>query len=94
VVAGVRRELTLTLRRRLQRLEQQYRAGDRCPQCRDRPGHVLRFFHKDLPEGTPVLEENPDDAGEPCPVCGWAPVVLEIVEVVVDSRDNVARLQA
>jgi hypothetical protein len=84
----------MTLRRRLQLLEREHRAGGRCPRCRDRPEQVLRFFHQDSPEGIPVLEENPDDAGEPCPGCGWAPVVLEIVEVVVDSRDNVARLQA
>jgi hypothetical protein len=41
-----------------------------------------------------VSEESHDDAGEPCPVCGWAPAVMEIVELVVQSREDVARLEA
>jgi hypothetical protein len=84
----------MTLRRLLQRLEQEYRAGSRCPQCRDRPERVLRCFHQDSPEGTQVPEKSPDDKGEPCPVCGWAPAVIEIVEVVVEIRENMARLEA
>jgi hypothetical protein len=44
----------------------------------------LRFFHQDSPEGTHVPEECPDDRGEPCPACGWALAVTEIVEVVVE----------
>jgi hypothetical protein len=55
---------------------------------------VLRFFHQDSPEGIPVLEESPNDAGEPCQGCGWAPAVLEIVEVVVESREGRAPLEA
>jgi hypothetical protein len=84
----------MTLRRRLQRLEQEHHAGGRCPQCWDRPEQVLRFFHQDSLEEEPVLEESHDDVGEPCPTCGWAPVVTEIVEVVVESREDVARLVA
>jgi hypothetical protein len=37
-----------------------------------------------------VPEESLDDTGEPCPACGWAPAVIEIVEVVVQSREDVA----
>jgi hypothetical protein len=33
-----------------------------------------------------------DDPGEPCPACGWALAVTEVVTVVVESRENVARL--
>jgi hypothetical protein len=40
-----------------------------------------------------VPEENPGDTGEPCSACGWVPIVLENVEVVVPRRDEVARLQ-
>jgi hypothetical protein len=60
----------MTLRRRLQRLEQEHRAGGRCPRCRDRPEQVLRFFHQDSPEETPVPEESYDDAGAAYPACG------------------------
>jgi hypothetical protein len=54
---------------------------------------VLRFFHQESPEEIPVPEESPDDAGAPCPACGWAPLVTEIVEVVVESREDMARLE-
>jgi hypothetical protein len=60
----------MTIRRRLQRLEQEHRAGGRCPRCRDRPEQVLRFFHQDNPEAARVPEESHDDAGEPCLACG------------------------
>ena len=84
----------MSLRRRLQRLEREHRAGGRCLQCRERPEKVLRFFHQDSPEEASVPEESPDDAGEPCLACGWAPEVTEIVTVVVQSREEVARLEA
>jgi hypothetical protein len=79
----------MILRRRLQHLEQQYRAGGRCPLCRDWPEQVLRFFHQDAPDEAPVPEEGPDDANAPCPACGWAPAVTEIVEVIVESQEDV-----
>ena len=81
----------VSVRTRLQLLEREHKKGGRCPRCRDRPAMVLRFFRQDSPDGVPVPEEKDDDAGEPCPTCGWAPTVREIVEVVVDSREDVAR---
>jgi hypothetical protein len=88
VVAVVGREQTLTLRRHLQRLERELRAGGRCLECRERPERVLRFFPQDAHDETSLQEESHDDVGEPCPDCGWAPAVTEIVEVVVENRED------
>jgi hypothetical protein len=93
-VVGVRREQTITIRHRFQRLEQEHRADGRSPQCRDPPEQVLRFFCQDSPESAPVPEKSPEDASEPCSAWGWSPAVTEIVEVVVQSREDVARLEA
>ena len=83
----------MSLRSRLKRLVSEYGKGGRCPLCRGRPEMVVRFFRQDSPDGTPVPEENDDDAGEPCPACGWAPEVRKIVEVVVQSREESTRLE-
>lgn len=55
---------------------------------------VLRAFRQEFHGKVPVPEENDDDAGEPCPACGWAPVVNEVVEVVVESPEDVTRPEA
>jgi hypothetical protein len=80
-----------SIRSRLNRLERDLPHRDRCPVCRDRPGFVLRSFHQDSPDGTPVPYETEGDTGEACAGCGWAPNVTQIVEVVVTSREDIAR---
>jgi hypothetical protein len=83
----------MSVRTRLYRLERQQSNRGRCSVCRDRPSGILRLFRKDSPEGTPVLVDRGGDDGKPCPACGWTPKVTKIVKVVVNSRDDVARLQ-
>jgi hypothetical protein len=55
---------------------------------------VLHFFYQVFPEEAPVPEESQDDAGEPCPACDWAPAVTEIVEVIVESWEDLVRLES
>jgi hypothetical protein len=47
----------MTLRHRLRRLEQEYRAGGRCPRCRARPVRVLHSSRQEAPEETPTGRE-------------------------------------
>jgi hypothetical protein len=84
----------MPLCRRLRLLEQEYRAGGRCLECRERPERVLRFIPQDAHDETSLPKESHDDAGEPCPARGWTPGVTAIVEVVVQSREDVTRLEA
>jgi hypothetical protein len=83
----------VTLRTRLQRLERSVPKSGRCPACRDRADQVWRLFRQDAPDATPVPQKVEGDTGEPCPACGWAPTVTEILEVVVRSREDVERWQ-
>jgi hypothetical protein len=64
-----------------------------CPACQDRPSGILRLFRKDPPDGSLVLVERAGDDGRPCPCCGWAPQVTRIVKIVVNSREDLARLK-
>jgi hypothetical protein len=81
------------LHTRLQRLECRVPKSGRCPACRDRVDPVWRFCRQDAPNAMPVPKEAEGDTGEPCSACGWAPTVTEVVEVVVRSREDVARCQ-
>jgi hypothetical protein len=81
----------MSVRTRLQRLERRQSNHGRCSVCQDRPSGILRIFRKDSPEGTPVPVQREGDDGWPCPACGWTPQVTNIVRVVVNSREEVAR---
>jgi hypothetical protein len=75
---------------RLQRLEQ--RVGDGCPACRDRRGRVVLVTSRSLPDGTVAY---PEGEPGPCEHCGVVPEqVIEIVETVVETRQDLARLEA
>jgi hypothetical protein len=82
----------VSLRSRLQRLERACGKGGRCPRCRDRPAVVVRTSGSDSAAGPAVAEENEDGTGEACPACGWSPVVTRLVEIVVESPEEVVRL--
>ena len=84
--------MRVNLRSRLERLERALGAVGRCPTCRDRPDVVYRVLRQDSPDATARLERGGSHSGEPCPDCGWAPEVMEIFEVVVRTREDVARM--
>ncbi len=81
----------MNLRGRLTRLERS--VGDAaCLACRDRRGLFVKRTGRELADGT-VRFEEPEPA--PCPRCGEVPeVVVTIIEVVVETREDVARWQA
>jgi hypothetical protein len=79
------------LRSRVSRLERAMPERDRCAVCRGRSAAVLRFCRQAAPDGQPERLEAGGDPGEPCRGCGWTPAVTEVVEVVVTSREEVAR---
>ncbi len=81
----------MSIRARLTRLERS--VGDAaCPACRDRRGRVVKRTGRELADGTVRLEE-PGPA--PCPRCGEVPEeVVTIIEVVVETREDLARWQA
>jgi hypothetical protein len=81
------------LRSRVSRLERAVPARGRCAVCRGRPAAVLRFFRQASAGQRPERRAAGGDPGEPCPGCGWTPAVTEVVEVVVTSREDVARLR-
>lgn len=84
----------MSLRTRIERLEREVGAvDDRCPMCRDRPAGGFRLLCQDSPDATPRLLETRGDLGGPCPDCGWAPEVMQLTEVIVRSREDVARLE-
>jgi hypothetical protein len=83
----------MSVRTRLYRLERQQSNRGRCSTCQGRPSGILRLFRKDSPKGAPVLVNRAGDDGGPCPACGWTPQVTKIVTVVVNSRDDLARLK-
>ena len=63
-----------------------------CPACQDRLSGILRLFRKVSTGGVPMLVDQAGDDGKPCPACGWMPRVTKSVKVMVNSRDDVARL--
>jgi hypothetical protein len=81
----------MRLRSRVSRLERAVPQRDRCTVCRGRPAAVLRFFRQASADGKPERRAAGGDPGEPCRGCGWTPAVTEVVEVVVTSREEVAR---
>jgi hypothetical protein len=73
---------------RLLRLERVQLAG--CPDCRERRGLIWIHTSREVPDGMVVHSEG---TPLPCARCGLVPEqVLEIVEVVVESREDLARL--
>jgi hypothetical protein len=76
------------LRSRLARLERVQ--PKRCPKCRDREEFVMNVFRQDSLDAAVVPMRMATDMG-PC-VCGWAPEVHEIVEIVVHNREDVRRI--
>ena len=83
----------MSVRTRLKRLERRQSNRGRCSVCRDRPSGILRLFRKDATSGALVPIDRGGDDGKPCPACGWTPQVTKIVTVVVNSRDDLARLK-
>ena len=81
---------TARLNARMRRLEHTLPAG--CPACRHRRGLMVVRTSRQQPDGTIVRGEcNPP----PCPRCGQVPEqILEIVEVVVETREDLERLAA
>ncbi len=81
----------MNLRGRLRRLERSVGAAG-CPACRDRRGRFLQRTGREQADGSVVFEEP---APAPCRRCGQVPEhVVEIVEVVVESPADVARVGA
>jgi hypothetical protein len=79
------------LNARLRRLEQIEGVGG-CPACRDRRGRVAVHTYRQMADGS-VRPHG--DAPQPCDVCGEVPEeVIEIVEVVVSTREECQRLLA
>jgi hypothetical protein len=79
----------MTLRKRLQRLEREI-PDPGCPACRDRRGRHIFVTARRQPDGTLTY---PEGGPAPCGVCGVVPeFVIEVVEVVVESREDVRRL--
>ena len=81
----------MTQSRRLQRLEQSVGSSDGgCPACRDRRGGIVIVTSRSLTDGN---TEPRGDWPAPCERCGEAPEqIIEIVEAVVETREDVARL--
>jgi hypothetical protein len=82
----------MKLSTRLQRLEQ--RVGEPgCPACRERRGFNVLVNARRMPDGTVTYPD--DDRPKPCEKCGEVPeLIIEIVRVVVETRADLARLDA
>lgn len=83
----------MNLRRRIERLEAA-RAGGQpprssCPKCRDVAPRVLTVYRRDGP-GAPAVVQSGYEPPERCPDCGRVPVTVEVVEVLVSSREEAA----
>ena len=73
----------MSLRRRVQRLEQHLGRSRACPACRDRGARTVLVSASQRPDGSvaPASEELP----EACARCGEvAERVIEIVEIVLE----------
>jgi hypothetical protein len=78
------------LNARLRRLEATVAAAG-CPAGRDRRGRVVLRTTRQSAEGKVLSDDEP----RPCGLCGEVPEEdIEIVEVVVATRDEVAAWQA
>ena len=76
---------------RLRRLEQGVGPAG-CPACRDRRGLSFPWTCQELPDGTRVPKRDPPP---PCTACGEIPEeIVEIIEVVVETREDVERVKA
>jgi hypothetical protein len=53
----------------------------------------VKRFRQDSLDAIPIPRAMTGDEGQPCTVCGWAPLVTKITEVVVHGREDVARLR-
>jgi len=83
----------LSFRSRMKRLERDRPNRGRCPLCRTRAGFVMKRFRQDSLDAAPVPKESKSGDSEPCTACGWSPEVVKIVEVIVNSREEVLRLR-
>jgi hypothetical protein len=78
------------LHTRLRRLEAAVPTG--CPACRDRRGGTLLQISQQNPDGT---LRSVTGEPQPCEHCGDVPEeVIELVEVVVSSREELERFRA
>jgi hypothetical protein len=85
------RSSSLSLRSRLIRLEGKQRNRGRCAVCRNRLGSITKTYRQYSPEGPAIPDETEGDSGEPCAACGCTPSVIEVIEAVVRSREDLAR---
>jgi hypothetical protein len=83
----------VSLRRRLNRLEREQADRGRCRACSARPGSFVNTCRQESLDAIPIPRKVNGDDGEPCTACGWAPAVTEVIEIVVHSRKDVARLR-
>ena len=82
----------MKLNTRLQRLEQRV-IDPGCPGCRDRRGRHVLVNARRQPDGT--LTYPDDDYPKSCEQCGEVPeFIIEVVRVVVETREDVARSHA
>jgi hypothetical protein len=51
----------------------------------------MKCFRQYSPEGPAIPDEAEGDSGEPCAACGWTPSIIEVVEALVRSREDLAR---
>ena len=76
---------------RLRRLEQTVGPAG-CPACQDRRGRSFLWTCRELVDGTRVHKR---DLPTPCPACGGVPEqIVEVIEVVVETREDVERVKA
>jgi ssDNA-binding Zn-finger/Zn-ribbon topoisomerase 1 len=77
------------LQARLRRLERDLGTPD-CPECRERRGQTVLCRVRDGEDEQGVGSDWP----APCPRCGEVPEqIIEIVEVLVTTREEVERLR-
>jgi hypothetical protein len=78
----------MNLKGRVQHLEELTGANrGRCPLCLDWPKQVIRTYRKDPADAEPVPERGHKPV-ESCPACGYQPTIMEIVHVVVRTREE------
>jgi hypothetical protein len=81
--------VTMTLRRRVERLESSG-GGDGCgPGC---PPCLFRLYRQEG-LGEPVLVEC-EGSDSPCPRCGRPAKIEELLEIIISSREEVEALRA
>jgi hypothetical protein len=81
----------VSFRSRMKRLERERPDRGRCSACRGRSDHIVLTARQDSLDAPPVRTREHDEMGEPCLVCGWAPEVTEVIEIVVSDRDDATR---